>query len=303
MSGMTSQLTTINRMFDHCTYDIVVLTETWLRLHHLDPEIASSGWQINRFDRPDDGRGGGVLIAVKSSLPCNSVEIDFTDLDILSSQQCWMKIKLENNDIYLGNFYLKPNMNTDCYIDFINLFSTVQDKMSATDTCFIFGDFNLPGLKWEKVDEDDIFFDPSNITTDLQERVLNFFAEKGLGQICNLQNRAGNVLDLVFTNALDNIVLKEVDSIFNKTSVHHKCFDVKFLYAYNFDSSSTTTKTIYDYENANYERICQILQTIDLDPVWSIDHLANDFIMKLTEIIENEVPKKSNYHPKQSSLA
>ena len=85
MSGMTSQLTTINRMFDHCTYDIVVLTETWLRLHHLDPEIASSGWQINRFDRPDDGRGGGVLIAVKSSLPCNSVEVNFTDLDCINT--------------------------------------------------------------------------------------------------------------------------------------------------------------------------------------------------------------------------
>lgn len=55
MCGMTSQLTQIHRMLEHITYDVVILTETWVRDHHLDTEIASSSLQITRFDRPDDG--------------------------------------------------------------------------------------------------------------------------------------------------------------------------------------------------------------------------------------------------------
>ena len=292
MSGMTSQLTRFHRILENCTYDVVILTETWLRSHHLDPEIASSSWQIARFDRPNEGRGGGVLIAIRSSIPCSSINIEMTNQDVMSFQQCWMKILLDTKDVYLGCFYMKPNQNSDHYFDFVNAASTILNSMKTEDICFIFGDFNLPGLKWNKIEEDDCIYAPSNITTELQERFLQFFAEQGLGQLCNLENQSGNVLDLVFTNAVDNFELKEIDSIFHKTSVHHKCFEVKFLYAYENLTEATSSKTIYDFNNADYKRISEYLQTIILHPNLNIDQMAEYFVNELCTVINLFVPRK-----------
>lgn len=297
MSAMTSDLTKIHRILDNCDYDIVILTETWLRDHHLDSEIASPSWQITRFDQPGDGRGGGVLIAVKSSLPCSSIHLDTTilsNLNTFTSQQCWVKIILETKDIYIGNFYLREQQTPDDYYNFINASSTIIDSMKSEDICFILGDFNLRNIIWDKIDDDDSFFAPSNITTDHQEKVLDFFAEHGLSQICDLQNRAGNVLDLAFTNALDNFELKSTVSIFDKTSVHHKCFDLKYLYAFNNLSQqhAVATRTIFDFENADFTEIVNKLANMMIDPDWTIDHQADYFIDFLTSIMETDVPKK-----------
>lgn len=291
---MSSTLTRIHRILENCNYDIIILTETWISDHHLDAEIASSSWQITRFDRPGDGLGGGVLVAVKSNLPCSSVSIDMTNLNTFTSQQCWVKIILDSKDIYCGCFYLREHQSHEDYYNFINASTSVIDKMKTEDICFIFGDFNLRHIMWDKVDDDESFFEPSNITTDHQEKVLQFFAEKGLGQICNLQNRAGYVLDLVFTNALDNFELKEIDSIFNKSSVFHKCFDVKYLYAFNNlnCNSVASSKTVFDFKNADFPKITEQLRELALDPNWSIDRQADHFIDQLSIAIETFVPKK-----------
>ena len=292
MSGMTSHLTQIHRILENCLYDVVILTETWLSEHHLDLEIASSSWQITRLDRPGTGLGGGVLIAVKSSLPCSIIKLNTIGQDIISFQQCWVKIILENKDVYIGCFYMKPRQNPEHYFDYINLTKTLLTEMKADDLYFVFGDYNFPGIKWEENEDNDRIFDPSNITEELQEKVLQFFAEFGFGQICNLQNQAGNVLDLVFTNAMDDFELMEIDSIFNKNSIHHKSFEVKFLYAFNKLSGTSSSSIIYDFKNADYASISQTLQTFAIDPTLSIDEAADLFIETMTTTMDMFIPKK-----------
>ena len=48
-------------------YDIICLTETWLTDLIFDQEILPTSYNIYRKDRPS--RGGGVLIAIKDTIP------------------------------------------------------------------------------------------------------------------------------------------------------------------------------------------------------------------------------------------
>ncbi|XP_063707697.1 uncharacterized protein LOC134836418, partial [Culicoides brevitarsis] len=292
MSGMTSVLTQVNLILENTFYDVIVLTETWLRPHHLDLEIASSLWNITRFDRPNDGKGGGVLIAVKTSLSCSTINLDLSGLNTFTSQQCWMKIILNNKDVYIGDFYLRKNQSTEDYIAFIQRSMALLDGIKDEDICFIFGDFNLSNLCWGKIDPDDCYYAPSNITTELEENVLQMFADRGFGQICDLSNNSGNVLDLVYTNAIDNFELSEVDSIFGKTSVHHRCIAVNFLYAYRKLPDTVSNKIIHDFEHADYDSIFEFLRNTDVSSEATVDEIADDFEKRLLLAIDTYVPKK-----------
>lgn len=289
---MTGHLTTVHRTLENTFYDIIILTETWLRPHHLNLEIASSMWNITRQDRHGDGKGGGVLIAVKTSLSCSTLDLDLSGLNNFASQQCWTKIILNNKDFYLGNFYLRKDQPSDDYGAFIQRSMALLDDIKDEDICFIFGDFNLPNLRWGKIDPDDCFYAPSNISNDLEENVLQMFAERGLGQICSLSNNSGNVLDLVYTNALDNFELFEVDSIFGKSSIHHRCIAVDYLYAYRNLSDTVTYKTVHDFEHADYDSIVESLQNCLFDPDATVDGMTDDFESRLLSAIDIFVPKK-----------
>ncbi len=50
-------------------YDIITITETWLKISHMNNEFISNSYIVFRKDRSESsieaGRGGGVLIAVR----------------------------------------------------------------------------------------------------------------------------------------------------------------------------------------------------------------------------------------------
>ena len=52
-------------------YDIIILTETWLRDDVADTELVLDNYSVYRRDRDDNSksnRGGGVLIVVKDMI-------------------------------------------------------------------------------------------------------------------------------------------------------------------------------------------------------------------------------------------
>ena len=272
---------------------MVFLTETWLKPHHLDSEIIDSNWQLSRVDRPTEMKGGGVLIATRSTLSAIPMIDNTTLYDDVASQHCWSKIITEKNDLYIGCIYMKPNQTEDAYKSNMQAIDSVISKLTTNDICFVFGDFNLPGVHWGKLNEDDMFYNPSNITTTTQECTLEFFAEKGYSQICNITNRAGNVLDLVFTNAIDNYEITETTSFLpQKTSVHHKALSVNYLHIYDTVKEQKCTRLKYDFKNADYDNINNILLSVDWPIDGNLDELADHLITTLRQVIGKYVPRK-----------
>lgn len=297
MSGMRGDLTDFYRIASCCEYNVLIITETWLKAEHLDSEILNSNWQIFRHDRSlkeSEDRGGGVLIAVHISLSALLVSLDFEDFNFNLSQQIWVKITVPNKNIFIGCVYIHPNQKLDIYGKNLNYFSKIVDIMDDADDFFIFGDFNLPKLKWVECEDNKHLYDPVNLVTEEQYAVIDFFANCGMNQICNLKNVYNNILDLVFTNVLDNFVLSEtVPLISSKTSVFHKVFEVNYIYA-DIRSAQVKESTLkYNFKKADYIAINHYLSSINWSMVEDdVDLLSDLFIAEILSIIDMFVPKK-----------
>ena len=81
-------------------YDIIAITETWLSDNILDQEIIPTGYTIYRNDR--SSRGGGVMLAVKHSIPSHALNI------LMESKTLCAHIGNENS-ISLCLVYIPPN--------------------------------------------------------------------------------------------------------------------------------------------------------------------------------------------------
>ncbi|XP_058811170.1 uncharacterized protein LOC131676058 [Topomyia yanbarensis] len=95
-------------------YDVIVLTETWLREDILNAEL-SSNYVIYRCDRNSTTsqlpRGGGVLIAVKNNLVGSQLSLS----GIERLEQIAVRIALPNQSVYISCVYLRPNSDPDLY--------------------------------------------------------------------------------------------------------------------------------------------------------------------------------------------
>ena len=66
---MFCQIHTFQKLVYSNAYDIICVTESWLKDFFLDSEILDTGYTIFRRDRAER-EGEGVLIAVKDNLDC-----------------------------------------------------------------------------------------------------------------------------------------------------------------------------------------------------------------------------------------
>jgi len=99
--------------FIYSSYDIFAATETWLSDFILDNEILPSGYALFCKDR--SSRGGGVLLAVNNSIPCQLLEIP-SNLEQLSACLCLITVCVLHNP---------PNASTNYHQGIIDYLSTI----------------------------------------------------------------------------------------------------------------------------------------------------------------------------------
>ena len=124
--------------------DIIAITETWLNNNIADSEILNNEYIIYRRDRQqsENLRGGGVLLAVKSSLKSSLVHTDESSEIIAVSVA-----SSSNQNILFILCYRAPSNDISCFVNSISLLlNKVHTKFSKI--CLL-GDFNLPGIKWD----------------------------------------------------------------------------------------------------------------------------------------------------------
>jgi len=82
-------------------YDVIVLTETWLSPDIKDAELGFVGFRVYRLDRnPNNSsfsRGGGVLIAIKSSLKSHPVPLNVSNV-----KQVYAVMSINTNNFLVG---------------------------------------------------------------------------------------------------------------------------------------------------------------------------------------------------------
>mgnify|MGYP002803580434 FL=1 len=158
------------------SFDIIVITESWLNSDVTDNYVSQSGYKTFRRDRNDDQRGGGICTYIREQL--NAVEIcDMNDPEIESQ---WLLIKTDRlprgiNTIILGTIYHPPRKDDRCLR--AHIFKCLDHLLTVypNSGILVLGDFNQ--------------FRPGNLCGSLK-----------LKKIVKKPTRGDNVLDQAYTN-------------------------------------------------------------------------------------------------------
>lgn len=270
------------------TYDVIVLTETWL-----DDAIEScalfDGFAVFRCDRSiensNKNRGGGVLIAVRNGI--SATRITVADR---SFEHVWTRLKLANCTLVIGAVYIPPDRSTD--ERFMKRYTDIVDGIvcsQGTETnVIVFGDFNLRTLRWTLAN--DGFCTVDHNATTLTGPITAFLDGMNL---CNMRqlnctkNHLGNTLDLVFVNEEIGDVF-EIDEAVDPLiaiDLHHPPFAVLLscdmpprMYFEARDSRAL------NFRKADYDELRRSLETVDWSQVTMCDDL-NVAVYRFTSLL------------------
>ena len=276
--------------------DIVILNETWLKKSILDSEILPSGYKIFRMDRslkthpwdperPKKFRknGGGVLIAHRFDLDVSS-----TRISVVKAQAELLSVVLKlptGRKLCISTFYRVGTLGSDNYTEVANYFRSLALKKKI-DKHVLIGDMNLNCVSW-----------PAGETScELQNSFLDFLTgDLGHTQLINEPtHKAGNVLDLLFTN-VPNIItnLKILDR--NKACLSDH-FGINFGINFNVSRRKSPKRKVYNYTKANWDGLNFALRRVNWDNVaGSHDPHVSWPLFKdvLTKLCNEYIPKKN----------
>lgn len=193
-------------------YDAIAICETWLDAFIKNSEYIDDKYDIYNKDRSssniDATKGDatkGVLIAIKNNII--SEEYKTPDMDDLEA--VCVRISTEKGYIYSYTLYIQPTASHDIYMSPVKAISNLN--IGKMDFLMVLGDFNLSEVKW---DENDMTLDYIPMIGDSQNRkavnaenVTSNLSNNGLHQMCNIQNDWMNVLDFIYTNIPEMMVV------------------------------------------------------------------------------------------------
>lgn len=223
MNGLNKQ----NKMSDLlisasiADYDVIAITETWLDSTIRDCEFLRDNYTVYRKDREKSvinaTKGGGVLIAIKKEIVSELVETP----EMMPLESICVKIPTNNGNIYIYNLYIQPASSTSNEIfsesinNHIEAIKRLKSIMGSSDSLLIFGDYNLKHVEWCA---NDLGLDFIPIIGDSQSKpavtarsATTELLNTGLFQLCNIKNDWNNVLDLVYTDVPELVVINEAD--------------------------------------------------------------------------------------------
>ena len=293
--GLRTKTNTLNLALSSSDYDIIALSETWLRDDICNSELTAD-YKVYRCDRNHETsalqRGGGVLIGIKNNLTSSTISIPGCE----QLEQVIVRASLGHEAIYICCIYLRPNSDPELYNAHSNAVQKILSIAKATDTVIVLGDYNLPYLCWS-LDNDLNSYIPVNASSEQEMVMCEALMSNGLQQINSFSNVNGRLLDLAFVNNGDKVDLLEPPANLLKVDAHHKPFSL-CIGTYNDDPGddafTLTDNCNFDFNHCNFDDISAALAVVD----WSIltDHELDDavtvFYEKIFDILHQLVPLK-----------
>ena len=168
----------------------MILTETWFNGSIQDSEYFSPSSTIHRRDRNSKTPGGGLIIAVNSSIISSREE----GMEPANKEIMWVKVNVNHcKTLYVGACY-RPEISDTETIETLDI--SLQ-KITNTDNKIVLlgGDFNFPGWNWKQNTHKTPCAYPS-----LHTKFYDVLCNNGLTQIVEEPTRGDNTLDLIITN-------------------------------------------------------------------------------------------------------
>lgn len=135
---------------------------------------------------------------------------------MLPLESICVKISSDGGTIFVYNLYIQPSSSTsiDKFRESLNKHAEAIKslELNKSDSIIIVGDFNLNNVQW-RVNDSGFDFIPvigesESRPAAVAHSITSVFLNMGLFQMCNIENDWNNVLDLVYTNVPELVVVE-----------------------------------------------------------------------------------------------
>ncbi|XP_011408163.1 PREDICTED: uncharacterized protein LOC105315277 [Amphimedon queenslandica] len=261
--------------------EILACTETWLSPYVFNEEFLPPGYSVFRHDR--DGRGGGVLLAIRNHIPCFELSSP-KDLELVT-----VNIGLVHQ-VTLCVLYRPPNASHDYNVSLSNYLNCLA---MSPGRIVILGDFNVPDIDWDTLSGDSPF----------SLYLCDFVFNNNFTQLVHsLTHIKGDILDLVLSSDCFLINCISISKSMPLSSDHYAVF-FRLCCSSPRYSRTSLNRPVYNYAKADWEGLVdyllefdfsQCFSDSDIDTVWSC---FKDILLSSVERFIPRVKKRSlSYH-------
>lgn len=251
------------------SFDIIGLSETWLRPNIPDAGLSIPEYNMVRKDR--DGRGGGVAFYIKTNYKYSVLPVDEGNSSL---EQLWISIKIGGKRFCFGTLYRPPNTSLSLCMD--DLENNLVNLIPEYDFLMFGGDFNVDLL------------DLNNSNSIV---LLNLLNRYGLSQLVNVPTRVFNnsstLLDLLVCS--DTSLIGATDVMDMSEISDHK------LVSTNISSIRAKVepflKTFRDFKNFDINAFLRDLYKVD----WNYIYDCND-VDSMVSFFNSQVSKLFDIH-------
>ena len=274
-------------------YDVIILTETWLKDEINSVQLFGAGYNVYRKDRIPEvtgrSRGGGVLIAVKnsfSSTPC----VACIDNDL---EHLWVNVECTERRVCLGVVYIPPDLSRNRFVveRLNNSISSVAASLRVSDVHLLFGDFNLPDLCWRASTAG--FAEPEPTESDSTSNILiDNMALLNMKQLNLKRNCLGRILDLCFIDedAVSMCNLVEPLEALIPIDPMHPPFLTQLHCSAPVSFSEPIDDHLLDFSRTNFDGLQEALLTLDWSPVYNASNI-NEAVYSFTNVVLQLLPR------------
>ncbi|KAL0819973.1 hypothetical protein ABMA28_007970 [Loxostege sticticalis] len=268
-------------------YDIIILTETWLKDNISNSELFDGRYivyrrdrSVSRFQRKSDG--GGVLIAVSNrfgSCRMYNWESECEDL--------WVTVTIPNTKplvtLTLCAVYLSPPVQRPALEHFVGNCHSVLEENNSRNVCLI-GDFNQGKISWNSSG-----MEPTPQLSNLNQYFVDFTTVSNLNQFNKVLNSKNRLLDLVLTDLATCSVEEAVDILSTVDPLHPPISIV--IPTHNEPHLRSNLIQKRNFYRANYTDINEYLSQIDWDDLLSVEADVNKMTDTFYEVIADTIAK------------
>ena len=279
------KLTDLQSLIYSSQYKLVGITETWLSKDIFDNEILPYDFTIYRNDR--GSRGGGVLVAINSSIPSKLLDSP-PDLELIVVEaNCG-----SSSPLIICCVYLPPNCPE------ITLSNTLLhlSKFTNNNPVLILGDFNFPDINWSTL---------TGHSTN-SNSFCDFTFDNSLSQlVSHATHNKGNILDLVLSNVPELFANCAVQQSSILLTDHYIISLQTHLFQNSTkDSSISESSYVLDFSKLDAAAMNSYLLDYDFTHCFSyteLDDVWYEIKAAITTAIQMFTPRvklRSNSHPK-----
>lgn len=229
--GLRTKMTQFRQNILGNSYDLIIITETWLHGGIFDSEFCDPRYDVFRKDRDlaatGKSSGGGVMILARHDLGtwCNECEPNTIGTELLTIIIPGRALSASGN-LYVSVVYVPPDAHRIA-ADVNYVLQSVANSLShktKDNNYILIGDFNLPCIKWNVGGP--TFLKQGTIEVqNAGMRLVNDLCFLGLTQYNTLSNHKGHTLDLAFSNLLLHI--NECIHPLTKVDNHHPVLSIE----------------------------------------------------------------------------